>query len=277
VCWDNWFVVPSLNRGLTAACRRADGSTVPATGILALRELAKRTFQSMHEQDLLPITMTRLHAASILPLLGFATVQSDGGGEPATGDAQDRFPRERVLLVSTGELAGTWPVLPGPAGKLPGDAWTQRTWIAASLVHELSPTTAAWQSRDAKAWQPLVKPVLELLDAPELQVYRYWDERPQPVTANHPDLPTIVYSVPGREAIVAVTSYARQDVDAILTVAPPGLGFATLGPAVDVETGEALPLTGNRLNFRLRKHDVREFRLSPAADSSRRSPAGEGG
>ena len=256
VYWDNWFIAPTFNTAISAAYQRGDGSIMPAAGILGLRELCKRTFQMMNERGMLPITMPHMTSTNILPMHGYATVQYDWEWKYSEGDVQYRFPREYILLVSNGELAGTWPVLLGDHGKLANDPWTQRTFAAVSVVHELDPVVG-----NAKVWKPLIDPIIALLDDPKLEVHRYWDERPQPVVANHADLPTIVYSVPGRQAIVAVVSYAEQDMDAKLTIDAKAMGFTGKCVITDAETGEKLALSDGAVSFKLKKHDIRELRI----------------
>lgn len=258
VYWDNWFFVGSFNTQMTPAYARPDGSIMPATGLFELRELPHRTFQYMNERKMVPITMAHMTSTSILPMLGFATVQYDWEWMYSQGDVQDRFSRDYILLISNGELAGTWPVLLGDHGAQEQDPWIQRTYAAVSIVHELDPAPV-----NSKAWEPLLKPIQALLDDPKLQVYRYWDERPQPVSANNPDLPAIVYSVPGKEAVAAVTSYAHQDTDTVLTIDPNALGFAGAYKVINAETGEAMPVQADRVSFRLKKHDIREIRIVP--------------
>jgi hypothetical protein len=187
----------------------------------------------------------------------FATVQYDWEWKYSEGDVQYRFPRDYLLLVSNGDLAGTWPVLLGDHGKLATDPWTQRTFAACCIVHELNGYGLP------AVWDPLLNPIYELLDDPRLEVWRYWDERPQPVRAGNDDLPVIVYAVPGRAALFAVTSYAEQDEQVALTINPEPLGMAAGYRVMDVETGEELPVAGNRVTFRLKKHDIRECRLVP--------------
>ena len=176
-----------------------------------MRELAKRTFQYMNERGMVPITMPHMTSTSILPMLSFATVQYDWEWKYSEGDVQGRFPREYIQLVSNGDLAGTWPVLLGEHGAQENDPWTQRTYAAVCLVHEMEPN-----SRLRSVWDPLLAPIYRLLDAKGLQVYRYWDERPQPASTGDPDLPLIVYSLPGKEALIEVTSYADHDANVTL-------------------------------------------------------------
>lgn len=256
VYWDNWFFVGSYNTAMTGAYRQEDGPIIPSTGIWGLRELSRRTFQYMNERGMLPVTMPHMTSTNILPMHSFATVQYDWEWKYSEGDFQYRFPREYILLVSNGELAGTWPVLLGDHGPLAQDTWTQRTFAAVCIVHEMIPSGGL-----REVWNPLLEPVFKLLDDEALEVYRYWDERPQPVVTDNPDLPTIVYSIPGREAVFAVSSYEEEDAQANVTVDSEALGFAGDYRITDVESGEEMPVQNHQFSFSLKKHDLREFRI----------------
>lgn len=255
VYWDNMFFCADYNTRMSAAYRQADGSVMPATGLWGLRELTKRTFVYMNERGMPPITMSHMTSTGLLPMLSFCTVQYDWEWKYSEGDVHYRFPREYILLVSNGDLAGTWPVLLGDQGKLGDDPWTQRTYAGVALVHEMTPSGVHWP-----VWKPLVDPILALLEDKTLQVYRYWDERPQPVTSGNGDLPLIVYSVPGKEAIVLVTNYAEEDLPVTLTVEAAKLGLTSLA-AVDVESGAEVPVVDGKIALPLKKHDVCELRL----------------
>ena len=87
------------------------------------------------------------------------------------------------------------------------------------------------------------------------------DERPQPVVSGNADLPTIVYSVKGRQAIVGVTSYAEEDFEAELTIDAGTLGFDDGYTVTNAETGEAVSVQDDRVRVPLRKHDVCELRI----------------
>ncbi len=263
VYWDNFFIAPSFNTAMTDAYRRPDGRVTPAAGIWALRELARRTFVMMNERGMLPITFPHMTSFNPLPMMAFCTVQYDWEWKYSLGDVQDRHDRDLILLMSTGELAGTWPVPLGDHGKLSRDAWTQRTFTAVRLVHELDGYGGFGLSyADSHAAnRKLFEPIARLLDEPKLDVWRYWDERPVPVRATRDDVPTIVYAVPGREAVVAATSYAKEDVDATLKVDLEPLGLSGRCTVTDVETGKPMELTGGELRFPLKKHDVKVLRL----------------
>jgi len=264
VYWDNFFIAPSYNTAMTDAWRRPDGAIAPAAGIWALRELARRTFVMMNERGMLPITFPHMTSFNPLPMMSFCTVQYDWEWKYSLGDVQDRHTRELILLMSTGELAGVWPVPLGDHGKLANDPWTQRTFTAVRLVHELDGHGGFGTSYNPahRANRKLAEPILEMLDEPKLTVYRYWDERPQPARANRPDVPTIVYSVRGSRAVVVATSYSAKDEQVTLTIDLKALGLAGGCRAVDVETGESLLLRDGKIHFPLKKHDVKVLRLT---------------
>jgi len=263
VYWDNFFIAPSYNTQMTDAYKGPDGSVVPASGIWALRELARRTFVMMNERGMLPITFPHMTSFNPLPMMAFCTVQYDWEWKYSLGDVHDRHTRELILLMSTGDLAGVWPVPLGDHGKLADDPWTQRSFTAVRLVHELDGYGGFGTSYNKAhaGGRKLFDAVAALLDEPKLEVYRYWDDRPQPVAATSPDVPTIVYSVPGRAAVVVATSYSQADGQVTLNVDLPALGLKADCRVTDAETGKPLNLTGGKLTFPLRKHDVRVIRL----------------
>ncbi|MCY3020350.1 MAG: DUF6067 family protein [Planctomycetota bacterium] len=265
VYWDNYFICPSFNTEMTEAYKRADGSIVPAAGIWALRDLAKRTFIMMNEREMLPIVFPHMTSFNPLPMMSFCTVQYEWEWKYSEGDVHDRFTRDYILLATTGEQAGVWPVPLGDAGKLADDPWTQRTFTAVRLVHELD-GYGGWGNGWVKSHQENAKVaqhVLDMLDKEGLQVYKYWDDRPQPVKAANPDIVTIVYSVPGKEAVAAVTSYSTKDEQATLDVDAKALGFAGGCTVTNVETGEEVQLQDGKLAFPLKKHELRVLRVMP--------------
>ena len=267
VYWDNFFISPSFNTEMTAAYRRPDGTIVPAAGIWQLRELVKRTFVMENERGMLPITFPHMTSFNPLPMMAFATVQYDWEWKYSEGDVQARHSREYLLLASTGELAGVWPVPLSDQGAKGDDQWEQRTFSAVRLVHELDGTGGwglGWQKSHKENAEKLAKPVMAMLDRPGLIVYKYWEDRPLPVSSGDADLPALVYSVPGQETVAVVVSYAREDRNATVTLDWKTLGL-TAGAAVsDAETGTALTVTGNTVAFPLKKHDVKVLRITAA-------------
>jgi len=257
--------VPSFNTEMTDAYRRADGTVVPAAGIWGLRDLAKRTFLMMNERQMLPIVFPHMTSFSPLPMLSFCTVQYEWEWKYSEGDVQDRYTRDYLRLVTTGEQAGVWPVPLGDAGKLADDPWTQRTFTAVRLVHELD-GGGGWGNSWVKAHKDnaaLARPILDLLDMPGLQVFKYWDERPQPLKAANPDVVSIVYSVPGKLAVAAITSYAEKDEDAQVSVDAKALGFPDGCIVTSAEGGAELTVENGVIQLRRKKHELKLLRISP--------------
>jgi hypothetical protein len=260
---DNYFFIPSFNTMMTNAYEKEDGTIMPSTGVWQLREFQKRIFTFMNERGMEPIVMVHNTSTQILPLYSFATVQYDWEWRYSQGDVQNRFPRKYILLVSTGELAGTWPVLLSDHGPQANDPWIQKTYIAVTLVHDLLGPVATWVPELGKLWQKYREPFLKLAEEKGMIAYRYWDEREQPIRAENPDLPGIVYSLPGKEALYAITSYSSKDEEAIVHIKPDVLGFRSY-KVIDVDTGEELKVENNTVRFILKKHDLKVFRLVPA-------------
>jgi hypothetical protein len=265
VYWDNFFIAPTFNTEMTDAYKRADGTVVPAAGIWGLRDLARRTFIMMNERNMLPIVFPHMTSFSPLPMMSFCTVQYEWEWKYSEGDVHDRFTRDYIQLVTTGEQAGVWPVPLGDAGKLSEDPWTQRTFMAVRLIHELdgyggwgSPWTKAHKDNAAVAQN-----VLDMLDKEGLQIFKYWDERPQPVKAADADIVSIVYSVPGKDAVAALTNYSAKDEDASVTVDAKVLGFAGGCTVTNAEGGAELPLQDGKVVLPLKKHELKVLRISP--------------
>jgi hypothetical protein len=258
VYMDILYPRPSVNPVSSASYRREDGSLMPSTQVWQLREYMKRCFQLLNERGMPPLVMGHMTQFGMLPLLSFCTVQYDWERFFSQGDYQDRFSREYTLLVANGYLAGCWPVLLPDRGPLAQDEWTQRTFAGTSVVHEMEPYILMSKVR-LEFWNP----IFALVDNPDVQVYRYWEERPQPVKADHPDLPGIVYSVPGRETVYAVTSYAGRDLEATVQVDPAALGFTGRYTVLDRETRQKQTVTNNQFRIAVKKHAARLFRILP--------------
>jgi len=173
------------------------------------------------------------------------------------GDFQDRFTRDYILLVTNGQLAGTWPVLLGDHGQA-----GERSVDAAHIRRRVARTRdlgAGWDP----IWAKLRDPIFKLTRRDDVKVYRYWDDDPQPIATGNADLPGIVFSLPGQEAVYLVTSYSSKDEQVRITIDPKALGFTGAYKVVDIETGQDVPLTDNVMTFPLKKHDLREMRITP--------------
>ena len=71
-----------------------------------------------------------------------------------------------------------------------------------------------------------------------------------------------MYSVPGKTAIAAVTSYADTKVNAELTVNAKSLGFPRGCRVTDVEGGAELPVKDGMISLPLGKHELKLLRFS---------------
>jgi len=120
---------------------------------------------------------------------------------------------------------------------------------------------------NATGTRSLLQTVIDMLDKPGLEAYRYWDERPQPVRTTNPDIPTLVYAVPGKEALAVIVSYARQDEEVAVRVDLEALGLPGDSVLTDAESGERFNLNPDgTLPLPLKRHDIRLLRVLPAAD-----------
>ncbi len=255
VYWDNWYIAPSCNTAMTDAYAK-DGEIVPAAGIWGLRELCKRTFVMMNELGMLPITMPHMTSTNILPMHSFATVQYDWEWKYSAGDVQYRHSREYLQLVSNGELAGVIPVPLHDHGSEADSERVQRTFVGVTLLHELE------SDGSGQAWKTLRDPLIPVLRNSQLKVWRYWDEGKSPVKADNPDLPTIVYCIPGTETWVVVCSYSEKDEDAVIAIDHETLGLPGDIKAVNYETGETLPMSSGKLRLKVAKHEVIGMKIS---------------
>jgi hypothetical protein len=258
VYWDNWFIAPSFNTEMTDAYPAPDGTIMPSAGIWAMRQQAKRTFQMMNEKGMTPIIFPHTTSFSCLPMLSFATVQYEWEWKYSEGDVQDRFARDYIQLVTTGELAGTWPVPLSDQLSLADDPWTQRTFAAVRLVHELD-GSGGFATTDK-----LLQPVFAILDKPDTIAYRYWDDRPIPARVADADVPTLVYSRKGAEALIIASSYATSDATAHMTVDWQTLGLDPSAPCTDAETGAPITVANAQIVFPIKKHDIKIIHLGQA-------------
>ncbi len=272
---DNIFFDRSDNREMTNAYVREDGSVMPSTGLWQLRELGKRTFAYLHERGMEPLHMVHMTSAQILPLNSFYTIQYDWEWRFSEGDVHDRFPREYILACSTGEHIGAWPIVLHEQGRCVNDPWTLKTYLGVSLVHELHVDPYVWDvepiptgdTPENRLHAAFRQPILDITQRPGTRAYRYWDARPQPVRSTHADCPTIVYSVPGEETIIAVTSYEPTDREIELAIDPAELGLADGYRVVDVEDGSEIPVENDCARIELKRHDLREFRILPSTST----------
>jgi hypothetical protein len=83
------------------------------------------------------------------------------------------------------------------------------------------------------------------------------------VKAANPDIVSIVYNVPGKVAVAAITSYAEKDEDAAVSVDAKALGFADGCVVTNTEGGAECPQQGGMIWLPLKKHELRVLCVSP--------------
>jgi len=257
IYWDNYFFIPSYNTMMTSAYKKEDGSIMPSTGLWGLRELVKRTFVMMNEMGVEPMTMVHMTSTQILPLYSFATIQFDLEWRYGEGDMQNRFSREYLRLVSSGDISGTWPILIGDMGKVAEGERNriQKSYIGVSLVHDLMDRPMS------NLFNKYRKPFIDMAkDNKDLVVYRYWDERQQPVYTKNKDLPGIVYSVGGKEALYGVVSYLKEDAEETVFIESDKLGLSRY-KVIDIDTNQEIPVENNTFKLNIKKHDLKVFRI----------------
>jgi hypothetical protein len=291
---DNLYFRPFRNRVTTGAYQDDDHTTVPSNGIWELREQARRTFTFLNERGMEPIHMGHMTSLACLPILSFYTIQYDWEWQRGHKDVHERFTREYLQLVSSGELAGTWPIVlhelgeqeEGMVGRYPypelrrrmdeaaarsENPWVLRTFLGVTLVHELLVDPYRWHyepvplgdTAENRLFETFRRPILNLVQHPDTEVFRYWDARPQPVTTGNADLPVIVFSRKGTETLVVITNYADSDQTAQVLMDTAALGVDKGCRIVDIETGLVIPMTNNQLSLTVKKHDLRELRILP--------------
>jgi Family of unknown function (DUF6067) len=256
VYWDNWFIMGSSNTRMTDAYVRPGGRVRPAAGMLGMRELSRRTFQWLSERQAAPvITMPHMTSTNILPMMGFATFQLDWESHYGEGPMQRRFPPEYLQLMSTGELSGTVPVTIFGAGNT--DLAYVRSDAAVRLVHELDALSVG-------RGVPRIDDALHtIVRAPNLRVYRYWDERAQPARSSDPNVRAIAYVLPGQRTLVGLASWHDHAVEATVELDWKTLGLDPQRVRVrNVEADEPVALRDGRLDVRLPEFDLALFELS---------------
>jgi hypothetical protein len=249
---DNYFPSLSYNTEMTDAYVDEDGSIVPAAGIWGLREYGKRVFQMFNEKGLPPIFFPHMTSTGVLPYLAFATVQLDWEWKYGAGEVQTRFSRPYCAMVSNGELAGAIPVLLTDRGERANDPLVQRSFVGVCMIHELDGD----HDGPGKVWKTLFHPAYEqYYQNPNLKVYRYWDDSPVPVSVSDSDFSWILYSVPGKKALLILVSYKDTPgaVNVSLDLKQIGLENAT---AKNFETGADVLSENGKLKLKMGAYEV---------------------
>jgi len=263
IYWDNWFFAPSYNLEMTDAYRDADGEIVPAAGLWGLRELSKRSFVMMNELGMEPRTFAHMTSTSILPMLSFATMQLDWEWKVGEGDYQDRYSREYLQVATSGELAGVVSVPLWDQRYKQDDITGIRSFAGVALVHGATPINMFEKPSDHPEWEKsFLGELRNHLRKPGVRTVHYWDDEKQPVTTADPELPLIVYSLPGEETWVVLCGYAPEDRMAKITIDAKALGLPAGYSVSNVETKEIYPTNNNTIELKVPKHAVIGLKIS---------------
>ena len=231
------------------------GEIRPGLNLWNSREYHRRQIVTMLDRGIEPWITVHHTNANILPTLGFATNSMGLEWKYGSHDFQERFSPDYLRAVCQGLQGGLYPT--GLDGIMVGRqkekrTWATRTMIACLMPHEIRPTIP--RSSDHKL---VVKSYNYLYDfgiwKDDCTYTAYWNPE-NPVKSADPKLLTSTYRR-GRKLLIVCGSYTG-DITAELTCRE------KVKTAKNLETGEALSVSGNRISFPLKKHD---FMLIEAA------------
>lgn len=267
---DNNFFISTFNTVMSGAYKKADGSIMPCTGLWELRELAKRTFVYMNELGMKPIHMVHMFTVQVLPMNSFYTVQYDWEWHFNEGVVHTRYSREYLQLVSNGDHCGLWPIVLHDYNH---DPWIYKTYLGVGIIHEIMVDRFIWHGQptwdgdtpENHLFAIFREPINSITQQTDVEVYRYWDQRVQPMVSENTNLPGIVFVRKGVETLFYITSYAQQDEQAIIHIDAIALGFTGEYYVTDLESREKLAVENNVLQFTIKMNDLRGFRLTGTA------------
>ena len=225
------------------------GEIRPGLNLWNSREYHRRQIVTMLDRGIEPWLTVHHTNANILPTLGFATNSMGMEWKYGSHDFQERFTPDYIRAVCQGLQGGLYPtVLDGiviGARETGKRVWATRTMIACLMPHEIRPTIPRGSSQKL-----IVKSYNHLYDFGIWQddcVYTaYWNPD-NPVRSADPKLLTSTYRR-GKKLLIVCGSYTG-DITAELTCRE------KVKSAKNLETGDALSVSGNRIAFPLKKHD----------------------
>ena len=184
-----------------------------------------------------------------MPILSFAGSQLSWEDREGDADFQDRVSRDYISAESLGRQSGNVPFLltliNGPDEKK--NTWAKRTNAGVTLTHEIKPHTAYMISPDY--WSNFQRLLEFGYGQPATRVWNYWDAN-YPAHIEGSETSSLVVSKPGR-AIIVVCDYGNGG-DLKLT-----FDLTAKFTAKDMESGQPLTVTGNTVQFALKKHDFK--------------------
>lgn len=233
---------------------RPDGNVQPAVGLWGMRELTKRIAVMCYQMGKPNLTMLHMTNCQIIPRDAFAAISLDWEAGYGGGDFQEKFSPDFIFAESSGMQAGLVPVVLGGAlsPEESEKARLSRTQFGVTTVHELKILADGRTTGLHKAYNALYDFGYGL---PDCKYYRYWEGQ-QPLRIEGPENKALVVSRPAK-TLILVTDYSDTGGDFSLLPDVNKLGLKGSFTAKDAETGEALPVTGGKVLFPLKKHDFR--------------------
>jgi hypothetical protein len=250
IYWDCIFPVSIFNLVGTEAYVLPNGDIQPATGIFNMRELVRRCAILQMEMGGKPMNMVHMTSTAIVPILSFAQMNYDWEDNLGSRDYQDRYTRDYLRVMSIGRQTGNYPVVMSMIS-CPKEqyAWCERTATGVMLTHELR-----WGrgTQSGVFWDELKRLFDFGYGNPNVKVFNYWDKY-YPVSTPGHESASLVVSKPGAAMLVVCDWGNGGDYSLQLDLAKLGLkeGFA----ATNVTDGKVLETKGDKLMFKLKKHD----------------------
>jgi len=267
--FDNFFMIPVKDRGISSAYLRADGRIQPAVPVRNMRRMMRRTAGMYLEAGRHPMIGPHMTNTTLVPVMAFAQYGLDWEWHYGRSDYQDRWTRDHIRAACIGRQTGCAPVVIA-IGSRGGDEaeveWLNRSFNGVALTHELIPcwyTTnrhIPHQERKQRTTSRdlFFKTRAELLAAgvgtEVCRTYNYWAPG-YPAAVAGIESSSIVHRGRGR-TFVTVADWGEGGA-ASVTLDSAALRLSPDFRAVDSETGEAVPRSGNTLTFTLKKHDYK--------------------
>ncbi len=249
IYWDDVFLASNYDRsGSEPVYYSEDGKLQPSLGLFNLRELIRRTAVLQLELGRKPNNMVHITNAAMPPICAFAQQNLDWEDNLGTNPFQQRYTKEYIRAVSIGRQFGNLPAALGLVNGNGGKAaveWCFRTGAGVALTHEIQ-----WiRGGQSKGYCNVLLKFYQFGygDDSRVKVRDYW-EKDYPVTVTGGDTSSILLEK-GKEAYLVVCSYCD---DSSFTAGIRGMNLVS---AVNGETGMPLEISGNKVNFQLKKYD----------------------
>ncbi len=124
--------------------------------------------------------------------------------------------------------------------------WATRTMLATLIPHEVQPTCP--RSSNYKIIATVLDKFYDFGTwKNDCVVYNFWDEK-SPVKCSNDDLKQVTYQI-GNELLTFVGSFAENDCEAEMDYGRPVVD------AKNDENATSLKISGNKVQFTLKKHD----------------------